>query len=125
MSYNISCWKTKKIENLKVPLSAFFESERKDWHPKQPVKLDHFSDRYVIKCGCEQEIICTIKNKIIQIFEFNMTGEGSGSFLWYVLKNALSKSTGYIEAVLIWENGDYIERLTVCNGKVQKKEVVL
>ena len=35
MSYNIDTWKTKKLENLNIPISAFYKHQRDDWHPNK------------------------------------------------------------------------------------------
>jgi len=123
MSYNIDQWKTKKIENLIIPLSELYVSERKDWHPEKPEVLDNGS--IIIEGGCGQKIAGLLKGNNLEVKEFNITGEGSGSFMYYVLEHALSKSSGYLEVVLIWEHGDTIEKMIVDNGKITKEKIEL
>lgn len=123
MSYNIDQWKTKKLENLRLPLSALFIHERRDWHPK--VTLLPGTNNLVIEGGCGQELLGTVKDEILTITGFNMTGEGSGTFYAWVLEPALKQSKGKLEAVLIWESGDSISRLTVEDGNVNNEPVEL
>ncbi len=52
-------------------------------------------------------------------------GEASGSYMHYVVNEALKHSTGELEAVLIWEGGDSITRLTVKDGDVNETDIEL
>lgn len=126
MSYNIDTWKTKKLENLVIPMAAFFKHPRKDWHPEvryaSPLTADN---EVVISCGCEQEITGTIKDGLLAVTKFDMSGEGSGTFYGWILKPALEESTGRLEAVLIWEGGDSINRLIVSDGKISEEGIDL
>ena len=53
MSYNITDWKVKKLENLQIPIKAFFKHERKDKRPGITMELDGVIN---LECGCEQDI---------------------------------------------------------------------
>ena len=123
MSYNIDNWKTKKLENLVIPISAFFIHERKDWHPKIETNIE--TNETILKCGCEQEIKGTIRDGEFHVSDFEFYGEGSGTFYDWILEPALEESTGTLKAVLIWEGGDSITRLKVENGNVESSEVEL
>lgn len=123
MSYNIDTWKTKKLENLTVPLKAFFKHERTDWHPKQPVITNAETNEVTLECGCEQEIKGILKEGSLLVTEMDMTGEGSGTFYSWILEPALKESMGTLEAVLIWEGGNTIQRLTVKDGSVETSGV--
>ncbi len=125
MSYNIDTWKTKKIENLNIPLNAFFKHERTDWHPEQPTVIDAETMEVEMECGCEQLVKGFLKNGVINVTEFKMYGEGSGTFKSWILDEALKESTGELEAVLVWEGGDSITRLKVMNGELSEIEVEL
>lgn len=131
MSYNISQWKTKRIENLVIPFSALYdESLRKDWIPNPPIISENLGKRgLTIECGCGQEIkgFAGDENPIaaIHVTEFDMHGEGSGTFWHEVLEQALKKSTGLLEAVRVWEDGDYIDRFRVKDGVISEKEIEL
>lgn len=80
MSYNIDRWRTKKLENLVIPIAAFRRHERDDWHPKIIV-TDTDANIVTLQCGCEQEIKGTLRDNQLYVTEFDMSGEGSGTFL--------------------------------------------
>jgi hypothetical protein len=122
VSYNIDTWKTKKLIDLKIPLSAFYKHPRADWHPEIKKKD---GKTFVLVCGCDQEILGEVEDGILSVVVVNMAGEGSGTFYKWILEPALSESTGELEAVLVWEGGDSISRLTVKDGKVENKEIDL
>lgn len=124
MSYNIDRWKTKRLENLIIPRAAFFIHERKDWHPTIEKVSDDIGNVFIF-CGCEQTIKAKADGDKLQITGIEMSGEGSGTFYNWILEPALKQSSGILEAVLIWEGGDSITRLTVENGKVESKEIDL
>ena len=111
MSYNIDSWKTKRLNNLTIPLEAFYRHARTDWHPSKPVVEDAETGAVTLKSGCEQEIKGMLKGGVLTITDFNMTGEGSGTFYHWILEPALKESRGELEAVLVWEGGDSIQRL--------------
>ena len=80
MSYNIDHWTTEKIENIIVPLQAFFKHERTDWHPKPPIITNEETGEVTLQCGCEQEMKGILKNGLLTITELHMVGDGSGTF---------------------------------------------
>ncbi len=121
MSYNIDQWKLKRLENFTIPMSVFFLSPRKDWHPE----VEKDGDLTVLFCGCNQEIKGVEKDGLLHVSEIEMSGEGSGNFFHYVLDEALKQSKGTLEAVRVWEGGDSIDRLFVENGKITIIEIEL
>ncbi len=125
MSYNIDTFKVKKLENLIIPLKAFFKHERTDWHPEQPRIVNAETMEIVMECGCEQLIKGILKDGAIHVTELQMYGEGSGTFKGWILDEALKQSTGELEAVLVWEGGDSITRLIVSDGVVTETKVEL
>lgn len=118
MPYDISKWKTKKLDNLVIPLDALYRSERKDWLPGAPKVMDAESGEVEIECGCGQSIQGILKDSALRVTSLDMSGEGSGTFLREILEPALKESTGGLEAVLIWEGGDSVTRLIVKDGVV-------
>lgn len=125
MSYNVTQWKTKKLDNLVIPLAAFYKHERKDWHPGGPVLCDIHTKEVKMGCGCGQEIKGVLTGEELLVTELEMSGEGSGTFLDWILEPALKESRGQLEAVLVWEGGDSITRLTVDDGVVTQSKVEL
>lgn len=123
MSCNINNWNTKKLENLQIPVKAFYKHKRTDWHPRLRV-ISEGNMEVELECGCEQLIKGILKDEAIHVTEINMYGEGSGTFKSWILDEALKESTGELEAVLIWETGE-IYRLKVKEGVIEETEIEL
>lgn len=121
MSDNISRWKTKKLENLRIPMRSFYTHERTDWHPE----FKYFQTNQIELENSESTLKGTIENEILTVSEIDIWGEGSGTFKEWILDNALLDSTGYLEAVLVWEDGDKITKLVVENGYISEEEIEL
>lgn len=121
MGYGITAFKVKKLEDLKIPVSAFFERRS----PFIPAKEYSESGKLTLLCGCEQRITGTVKNEILTVQQINMSGEGSGTFIYEILNDALKQSTGVLEAVCVWEGGDFINKLIVNNGFVSWEDIEL
>lgn len=130
MSYNVDTWKTKELNNLRLPLSAFFEQPRSDWHPhiaREHSEVDHrvaltLIDSCII--GVIEHPTGARDDKLL-ITDIDIHGEGSGSFLHYVLEPALRKSTGRLVAARVWERGDSIDELTVVDGVISTRPIEL
>lgn len=116
MSYNIDTFKIKKLEKLVIPFSAFFLHPRKDWHPEGKF-LDAETMLFQLEGGCGQTIKGNLIAGKLHVTELDLSGEGSGVFMDYVMVEAFKQSTGQLEAVLVWEGGDSISRLIVNNGE--------
>jgi len=129
MSYNISTWTTKKLENFTIPLMVLYDkSIREDWRPDDPtLKLEGDEIGIVIDCGEDSYIegIYDAVAKTIKVSDIRVHYEGSGTFFYDVLLPALEKSSGRLEAVLVWERGDSISRLKVLDGVVTREQVEL
>lgn len=121
MSYNVDTWKTKQLNRLRIPLASFFKHARKDWHPEK--EFDQAGHLTLI-C-CESEIKGTIENDILTVDSIKCAGEGSGTFIDWILNPALADSTGELVATCVWEGGDTINRLTVTDGKVDWEDIEL
>lgn len=121
MSYNVDSWKTKKLKNLRIPLTSFVKHPRKDWHPEKILNED---GTVTIEC-MESTIIGTVTDDVLTVKELHINGEGSGTFLNWIFEPALADSTGELVAVRIWEGGDSIDRLTVKDGAVSSEAVEL
>lgn len=124
MSYNITDWNTKRLENLIIPLRAFYQHPRNDWHPQGMIQNPE-TNEVELSCGCEQSIKGVLAGNQLLVTEIDMEGEGSGTFFSWILEPALRASEGELIAVLIWEGGDTIERLTVKDGDVKTERIEL
>jgi len=120
MPYNIDTWRTKELENLQVPLSAFFKSDKKDWWPVR--KWSDEKALTLIFCGAA-EILGDVVDGIFHIVEIEFCGEGSGTSMWEVFEPALKESTGKLIASLVWEGGDSINKIIVRDGQVEWEDI--
>lgn len=122
MGYNITAWKTKKIEDFTVPLQPFLDYQYTD------VEIVEY-----LESGVHVRIICKLTNydiegivthdKILHAVSFEIRGDGSGSDWDFCILPALKKSTGILEAILVWEGGDTIINLSVNGGDVKEEAI--
>lgn len=118
MSYNIDSWKTRKIENLVIPVSALMtEGIRITIEAVNHVTVRGDAEGFSIKGILKPD-------SLIEVNYVSNYGEFSGNFM-EVVEEILRKSTGTLEAVLIWEGGDSVEKLTVVDGNITRKEIDL
>lgn len=108
MSYNLSKVRVKNC-TLEIPRGVIIAAEN-----KLP-EINPFDDLDLRRDTSEW----------IKIKDFCWSGEGSGYTFDYLLECILPKSRGELNAVLIWEGGDSMERLVVKNGKVSREDVDL
>ena len=125
MSYNIDTCRVKKIINLVIPMTALYPTTvDKSWLPKLPQITNTDTMDVLIVGGAEGfKIEGVLKNGTIEVVNFKVFGEGSGTFMGEVLKPALEQSTGELELILIWEGGDTVERLTVKDGVIEETPI--
>lgn len=124
MSYNIDTWKTKELDGFAIPLSAFYESHRVDWHPE---RANHDDGTVTLCGGCGT---CDISGRLgddgfLEVSDIDICGEGSGAYTNIVLEPAFMKSRGKLVAKQVWEGGDSITSLLVENGAVTWEGVEL
>ncbi len=124
MAIDIINFKIKKLNNLVIPLKSLYLSVRKDWHPSEPSIIDAETMLVEIEGGCEQTIKGYLKDGLITVTEMDLTGEGSSSFRYYVLDEALKHSTGELEIVFVYEDGE-IYRLNVLDGILNEDKIDL
>jgi len=116
MSYDITFWKVKEIENLKIPLEAIQEL------PYVEVRL--LSNNNVEADGPTEsfDLKGTLEGSVVNVIELEYGGEGSGH-AWEKFKDMFRLSTGKFIASIVWEGGDAISRLIIKNGKVTEEEI--
>ena len=119
LMYNITNWEIKCLRNLIIPLKYLGERE-----------IDRFiyeGEDAILFYGSELDYSMTgvIKDDEIIVSDIDLWGESSGSIFHSTLIPALRKSTGELEAVIVWEGGDEITRLTVKDGKVNEETIEL
>lgn len=65
MSYNITTWKTKKMDNLVIPIDALYMTDREDWIPEKPEIFNFKTNEVDIECGCEQKILGIDRKSVV------------------------------------------------------------
>lgn len=126
MSYNISRWMTKRLENLVIPLDALFETTS-GWAPELPILKD-WKDGITLEIRIAEDGFIVgklLEENRVAVQEIQCSGGGSGSFFHEVLRPALLLSSGVLEAVQLWEGGDTINRLLVKEGRVRYERIRL
>ena len=118
MSYNIDTWKTKKLENLVIPMSEIRKL------PYVDVYLDEDGNIDISGVSEMFEITGTLDGKSVRVVTICHEGERSGH-TWDALKTCLKSSTGEFVATQVWEGGDSITRLIVKDGIVTEENIEL
>jgi len=122
MGYNVDTWKTKELDNLRVPVASLFKHERSDWHPARQDKADGTT----VFCVMEgSKLRGKIEGDTLVVSSIESYGEGSGTSLNWIIEPALQDSTGKLVAVRVWEGGDSIDRFTVIDGVVTSENIEL
>ena len=121
MPYNIDTWKVKQIDNLCVPINEFFTHDRTDWHPEK----EFHEDGSVTLSMFDLEITGKVVDDILHVSDISCYGEGSGTFMNWIIEPALKKSKGILIASCVWEGGDTVNRLIVKDGNVSWENIEL
>jgi hypothetical protein len=119
MPYNISNWKTKRLENFCIDWDALFAFPDLDIlgaGPNGGIRIGGFSEGFCLEG--KQDDSRLIVSKI------ESWGEYSGTSFEALLK-LLEYSSGTMEAVLVWEGGDSIQRLVVIDSEWELSEIEL
>ena len=127
MSYNVDNFKVKTIENLVIPISAFYAFPKQGRYEMfgQPRILDIVTNEVVIEGDCEvAEVKGILKDGNLYVSGISCYGEGSGHFYEEGLKPLLEASTGVLKATVAWEDGDSVNKLTVTDGVFKEKSVL-
>lgn len=126
MSYNIDTWKTKSLVDLEIPLRAIYDSDKRGWLEAPRIGKDDPEQVFISigECAGITALLRTTDN-VLCVSKVRVSGEGSGTMYSEILLPALKKSSGKLEAVLVWEGGDSITRLIVDNGKVAEENIEL
>lgn len=120
MSYNCNTWKTKELNDLRIPIASMFKHDREDWHPKR-INNDDSTVEFRIMNGVI--VRGTIDGEFVAVSAIECHGEGSGTAMNWIIEPALKDSTGRLVASCVWEGGDSINRIIVDEGSVSWEEV--
>lgn len=127
--WDIGRWKTKRLEGLTLPLAALYPRKREQWHPWLP-RRDESLGEVEIQCHGDQAIYGRIADGLLTITYLILGGKGSGEWLREFFLPALEQSRGTLEAVIMWDGGEWdcgdaISRLIVRDGTITWEEIEL
>lgn len=126
MSYNITHWETKQIGGLVIPIRRLTVSRGHGCilsvqrRPGDVLVITPTEGGEIRGGRCKLD-----KEDALAVGAIRLRGEGSGTYYHEMLLPALKKSKGKLEAVLVWEGGEYINRLLVEDGQVAEEKVEL
>jgi len=114
-------WKTLQLDNLKVPVSAFYQPSLKGLNPvvyttigSTEVEIDYGEASIFGHISPTPEDIVTIKS----------FGVGDLTMQKYNgMLAVLAKSTGHLIARVVFDDGDSVVRLTVHDGLIKQIEL--
>lgn len=120
MSYNITLFKVKELDNFVIPVASLYKNSSTRYHPEKK----NNNDRTTTFSLWETEIQGTICDDLfLLVKKIDCFGDVSGSIMEEVLIPAFYDSTGTLIASCIWEGGDSVNKLTVNNGKVHWEDI--
>lgn len=132
MAHEITYWKTRTLKHFALPLSALY------WETGAGIIPAHAPCPRPIIEGITRGTFIHIDGKglclrgklrpgldMMDISEITLSGEASRAMLFEVLFPAFEKSDGLLKAILVWDAGENIERLTVDAGRIDRQGVDL
>ena len=122
MSFNIDTWKAKELRSFRIAMESLHYKENYLDHPTVDVQTGilTFTGR------AEGFKLRGVQNgPWLDVDSIKLHGEASGTMQEWLKEAIFPHSTGLLSAVLVWEGGDTIERLTVKDGVVEEEEIEL
>lgn len=143
MSFNITTWKTKRIENLVISLRKLYDVPKdllaSGWSVSDPtLNMRHLTQEGNIVLTITSDVDLpekfTIRGQLRELLrakearflvqEIRLEGEGSGTFWHRILGPTLEDSTGLLEALLVWESGTSVDYTTFTDGKQTTRNLI-
>jgi hypothetical protein len=116
MSFNIDNWKVKEMTDFKIPMDKLLELYE--------IETDHRKGVTFVDI-CEGEVHGNVVDGWFVPQAFRLYGEGSGTAMDDLEDDIFPYTTGTLKAVLIWEGGEMIERISVIDGVIEREEIDL
>ena len=134
MSYSITKFKLKRLEDFTLPMGVLtkYAKDNCDWmepilnyHKSENPEVPDWIDVHIeLDEGCTIDGTLPLNSETLTVTGIRIFSCGSRNTLAYLLEN-IEHSTGVMEAILIWEGGQEIERLTIDNGKATTQTIDL
>lgn len=119
MSYNVTGFTIKKLDNFRLPIAAMIEMSEGDVNTDAGEILTF--DQFLVE-GMEVIGVNDVDGDNVRVTDISYYGEYSGTY-WDEFEELLTQSTGTLKARIVWEGGDSVEVVTIKNGVITRKEL--
>lgn len=116
MSYNVTGFALKKLDNFTLPYAAVLEASEGDVNINDGVLT---FDSFPVE---GMEIIGTLDGEHLNVTDVSYYGEYSCTY-WNEFEKLLNQSTGTLKARIVWEGGDSVEVVTIENGVITREDL--
>lgn len=139
MSYNISTWKIRSLD-LRIPKSFRFmawvealpatdergyENVGRRWLLARPayILLDAETQTWKLDL-MNQSLSGDIAGDVLLVRDINNWTDDFSGYLYHdILLPLFREHKGNLSAVIVWEGGDTVERVTIKNGNIRTVEI--
>lgn len=135
MSYNIDSWRVKELD-LRLPKGFSFQEWLEYIEGREGVseyairdfkssglEVERVFDEWAIDDDCYFSVKGHIgEDGRLEVDDFDCYSEGSGHS-YSVLLELFRDFGGSLKAIVVWEGGDSLVRLTIINGEVDEAEL--
>lgn len=126
MSFNISDFKVKKLSDFSFSLNDIKTKYVEVFGDDDDLDISEANGVTTVCFLGGPEIIGVADEQgTFAVSELSIHGDWSGTVFRDILKPVFTSSKGQMEAVLIWEGGEQIQRVTVSNGNFTETEIDL
>ena len=122
MSYNVTGFAIKKLDNFTLPYAKVLEMSEgisvtniEEDGNDGTTTFDDFPVEGM-------EIVGTLDGERLNVTDISYRGEYSGTY-WDEFEELLTQSIGTLKARIVWEGGDTVEVVTIANGVVTRKKL--
>ncbi len=124
MSYNISRFVVKEIDNFRIPIHALFNDNMDE--DLLPENISTGTGRMTLEYGDCTEIrgVVDESGEVLEVDSISCYGEFSGTLWDEVLEPALTESKGTLRAIIVWECGEEVNEIGVFNGIITYKDLL-
>lgn len=119
MSYNISTWKTKKLNDFRIPVAEIpmWSRQSEGFQRREGLDPQHnLSEGSTLFELGACYIFGTVIEGWLHVQKISLRDDFSGHVMFDMMIPLFAKTTGELTAVLIWESGDSSEVIKVVDG---------
>ena len=119
MSYNVTGFTIKKLDNFRLPIDTMTDMLEDDIGITAGEVLTFNS--FPVE-GMEVVGVNDVDGDFLRVTDISYYGEYSGTY-WDHFEELLTQSTGILKARIVWGGGDTVEVVTIENGVVTRKKL--